>query len=132
MIRTFGLGPRVKKCLLWAFGIGPSAENVCKSHGKCKKHCVGKDDRFRTFFGSVDGHIVPKTESVFWHVSSCFCVFCISHDFLTMFSACFIVHVCPFSVFVTTKTAQHNNKQHTQTQTHTHMHMQSTVIMRVV
>ena len=50
----------------WAFGTGPSAENVGKSHGgSVKNNALGKMTIFGPFFGSMDGHIVPKTESVF-------------------------------------------------------------------
>ena len=40
--------------LFWAFGIGHSAEHVGKSQVKCKKQCVGKHDRVRTFLESMD------------------------------------------------------------------------------
>ena len=65
MIRTFGLGPRAKKVAFWAFGTGPSAEDVGKSQEKCKNNALGKHDRFWTFLWSVDCQIVPKTKSVF-------------------------------------------------------------------
>ena len=34
MTGTFGLGLRANRCLFWAFGMGPSAENVDKSQEK--------------------------------------------------------------------------------------------------
>ena len=51
MIRTFGLGPRAKKCLFWAFGIGPPAKIVGKSQGKRKNNASGKMAVFGPFFG---------------------------------------------------------------------------------
>ena len=65
MIRTFGLGPRAKKCLFLAFGLGPPAKIVGKSQEKRKNNASGKMAVFGPFFRSVDGQIVPKTESVF-------------------------------------------------------------------
>ena len=54
MIRTFGIGPRAKKVLFGAFGIGHSAENVDKSPVKFKKTIRRENDRFRTVLESVD------------------------------------------------------------------------------
>ena len=112
MIMTFRLGPR-EKCLFLAFGIGPSAENVGKSQGKCKKRCVRKNDRFRTFFGVHGWPYRAKMESVFRQCSLCLlCFLYLLTTFLTMFSACFIVRSCPFFRFFTTNIAPHN-RQHT-------------------
>ena len=61
MIRTFGIGLRVKKRLFWAFGIGPPAEIVDKSQGKYENNALGKD-RFGTILGSVVDQIVPRKE----------------------------------------------------------------------
>ena len=72
MIRTFGLGPRAKKCFFWRFGIGPPAKIVGKSQVKCKNNALGKMAVFGPFFRSMDGHIVPKTEFVFRQYSQCF------------------------------------------------------------
>ena len=62
MIRTFGKGPRAKKNRFGAFGIGPRAEIVDKSRGKCENNALGKKDRFGTILGSVVDHIVPRKE----------------------------------------------------------------------
>ena len=52
-----------QKVPFWAFGIGPSAEVVGKSQGEVyKNNALGKNDHVWTFFGSMDGHIVPTTE----------------------------------------------------------------------
>ena len=60
MIRTSG-----KKCFfeIWGWDLRP--KNVGKSQGSVKKHCLGENDSFRTVFGSVDGHIVRKQETMF-------------------------------------------------------------------
>ena len=59
MIRTFGLGPRVKKCLFGRLGQDLRPKTLVNPKGKCKNNALGKNDHFRTFVGSVDGHIVP-------------------------------------------------------------------------
>ena len=66
MIGTFGIGRRVSKCLLEAFGIEPEVEDVGKSQDKCKNSAPGKWTFSDLFFGeSTVDHIVPTTESVF-------------------------------------------------------------------
>ena len=47
--------------MIRTFGLGPPAKIVGKSQGKCKNNALGK----MAVFGPVDGHIVPKKESVF-------------------------------------------------------------------
>ena len=87
VIRTFGIGLRVKKCLLWAFWIGRSAENVDKSQGECKKKTLRQEKwQFSDVCGSIVDHIVPEKESVVGQSSQCFLrLLCLS----TLFSSCF-------------------------------------------
>ena len=51
MIRTFRLGPRVKKVHVGAVGIGPLSENVGISQRKCKNNASGKMAVFGSFLG---------------------------------------------------------------------------------
>ena len=100
------------------------SENVGKT-GKTEKQCVGENGRFRTFFGSMDDHIVPKTESVFSQRSQCFLrVFdyydnvCTSfvHRFCSV-SLCFSVLYPPFPLL--SSLALLCPLQHTHMHTHT-------------
>ena len=78
MIRTFGIGPRVKKSMFSRLGWDLRPKTTTNPCGSVKTMC--------DVLGSVDGHIVPKSESVFdnfLNVSSFF--------FLCSFSWCFAV-----------------------------------------
>ena len=63
MIRTFGLGPRVKQCLFGRFGSDLRPKTSVNPRGIVKtvrwEQCP-----FSDLFWSMDGYIVPKTESV--------------------------------------------------------------------
>ena len=110
------------------------SENVGKT-GKTEKQCVGENGRFRTFFGSMDDHIVPKTESVFSQRSQCFLrVFDyydnVLHLFCSPFLFRFLVFFCVISTFSsplfscpalpspTHAHAHTHNRQHTTDTTH--------------
>ena len=108
--------------MIRTFGIGPSAL------GKCKKQCVGKNDRFRTFC-----HIVPTKETVFLIISQSFLPFLY---FTTLFSSCVgtIYYSCFFIFLVfyykysttqhtySTQQTQYTTTHHTPHTTHNTTH----------
>ena len=72
-------------------------KKVDKSQGKCGNNALGENGRFRTFFGSVDGHTVPENETVFLIFPNLSYHFCISHAIITMYFCHLCFHFCSFS-----------------------------------
>ena len=64
MIRTFGLGPRAKKCLFWRLGQDLRRKSSANPRGSVKNNALGKMTIFGPFSGLWIAIIAPKTESV--------------------------------------------------------------------
>ena len=135
MIRTFGLGPWVKKRRFWAFGLGLRAKIVGKSQGKCKNKALGKKANFGLF--SVLGWPYRAKKGVrvltiFPMFPVIFCFFSprCDHD-LSLF---YCPYLFIFFIFYYKKsTTQHTTYTiHNHTHAHTHAHLPLTVILRVV
>ena len=112
MIRTYGLGPRVKKRLFGRFGIGPLAENVGKSQGKCKNNALGQMTVFGPFLVPWMAISCPK-RSLCFDIFLMFSVFFfgfLSHHNTTQHTSvphAFLWFVLGFSVFFTTHKRTH-------------------------
>ena len=106
---TSGVGPSCKKVPFWAFGIGPSAENVGKSQEKLTISCQKKRSPCFDKFPNDSDHV---------------CIFL--HYFQHVFSLLCYTMFVPFSGVV--PQIQHNTTQHNNTQTphHTTPHTQHT------
>ena len=119
MSRTFGTGPRLQKGVFWAFGIGPSAENVGKSQGKCKKTMRREK---RAVFGRCGS---PWMTTSCENKRPCFEKFanisCVFFDFPTLFSSFkpFFPYLPISSIFYFKYSTTHNIARNTyNTQAH--------------
>ena len=106
----------------WAFGMGPSAENVGKSQGNCQNNAPGKMAVFGPFCGPWMATSCQQQSPCFDKFPKSFlCFFCIFSRSFHHFNRLCYPHLCIFLIFYYKYcTTQHTySTQHTQyTSTH--------------
>ena len=98
-----------KQTPFWAFGKGPSAENVGKSQEKCKNNALGKMTVLGPFWGPWMTTTCQRRSPCFDMFPNVSSDFCISHAIFILFLANCIFHF----VFPCVFTANINNTTHT-------------------